>query len=155
MLCFHCKGQGALKKVEEEEEDREEGGGCMGELALLPCERSSIVPGTFQWLPRGLCSYPSPHPIKSLSLIHKKTHKHKHFAHLLMCHTSSSLFVPLSLFHCLFLCLFSVHPTHPPLPPLSPLFFTSRQGTSLLLPTPSCCLFRLIYVIVMLHRQQK
>ena len=53
MLCFHCKGQGALKKVEEEEEEeeREEGGGCMGELALLPCERSSIVPGTFQWLP--------------------------------------------------------------------------------------------------------
>lgn len=44
--------EGGRKKVgEEEEEDGEEGGGCMGELALLPCERSSIVPGTFQSLP--------------------------------------------------------------------------------------------------------
>lgn len=37
------------------------GDGCMGVLVLLPCERSSIVPGTFQLLPRGPCSYPSPH----------------------------------------------------------------------------------------------
>lgn len=45
------KWRGGRKKVGEEEEDGEEGGGCMGELALLPCERSSIVPGTFQSLP--------------------------------------------------------------------------------------------------------
>lgn len=79
--------QGALKKVEEEEE---EGWGCMGELALLPCERSSIVPGTFQWLPRGPCSNPSPHPNTLFLPSHTHKHTNTHFVHLLMIHTTLS-----------------------------------------------------------------
>lgn len=68
---FTTWAQGPLKNVEEEEEV--EGGGCMGELVLLPCERSSIVPGTFQQLPRGPCSFPSPYSIHSFSLRNTNT----------------------------------------------------------------------------------
>lgn len=47
--CFHCFiRKGGLKRRLEVV------GGIVGELVLLPCEWSSILPGTFQWLPWGL-----------------------------------------------------------------------------------------------------
>ena len=131
---FIARVQGALKKVEEEEEEEEEGSGCMGELELLPCERSSIVPGTFQWLPRGPCSNPSPHPNTLLLPSHTHKHINTHFVHLLMIHTT--------LTHCLIHCLLSVL-THfwclslSHAPSTFPSFLTSRHIPSLL-PPPAC-----------------
>lgn len=122
----------------------------MGELVLLPCERSSIVPGTFQWLLRGPRSKPLPHFMHSFSLTnphilcipHPPTHTPSHSLSLL-CHT----LIPLG------------HSLVPPsfFPTFSS-FLTSRQGPSLPpahpspLP-PSRSLFRLIDVIVVPARQ--
>lgn len=137
LLCFHCKSAGGLKEGRR----GGGGGGCMGELALLPCERSSIVPGTFQWLPWGPCSYPSPHPIQSFALIYQKTHKNTCFVSV----NASHSFFPLLL---TFLFL-----SHAPSDASTfSSFLTNRQGLSLLLPAPRSSLFRLIDVIVMLHR---
>lgn len=65
----------------------------MGELALLPCERSSIVPGTFQWLPRGPCSGPSPH--RTVFNPHTQIYRGC-VAHFLMFHTALSVSFRLS-----------------------------------------------------------
>lgn len=127
----------------------------MGELVLLPCERRSIVPGTFQWLPRGPSSYPSPHPIHSFSLKHINTHSHILCPPLNLTHKPFSLSLSLSCFRqtllshlvsltCTLLCL------HFPLISL----MQTRPVPSSQSPHPVAhSLFRLIGVIVMPDRK--
>lgn len=96
------------------------GGGCMEELALLPCERSSIVPGTFQWLPRGPCSYPSPHHTvfnPQRKCAQKKKKKHTQGMHCPLLNTPSCIF----LFHSSLMFFF---------------FYRGKHGLSLSLARP-------------------
>lgn len=102
-------------------------GGCMEELALLPCERRSIVPGTFQWLPRGPCSNPSPHHSQSLTLILKKQ-KLKKKTQAMRC---LLLNTPFGIFLFLSSLMFSS-------------FYKSKLGLSL-------CLARLRFLIISPH----
>lgn len=136
LLRFHCKSTGGLK---EGRRGGGGGGGCMGELALLPCERSSIVPGTFQWLPRG----PYPSPLTRHSLSPPQTHKHTHIlcpplnvTQKLFSH-SHTLSPSLSPFFVTFIPL-GVSLMRPPLPLLSPRFSQADKAPSLLPPPSSC-----------------
>lgn len=154
---FIAKVLGALKKV------RGWGGrGRMhGRVSAVAVWTELYCPGNLSVASQGPCSYPSPHPIQSFSLIHKKTpHMNTHtclyclsiLCAYLMFHTTFSLFLSHCLFHCpssVLSHLVSLSCT------LLCLYFplTSRYGLSLLLLTPSCSLLRLIDVIVMLHRQ--
>lgn len=90
----------------------------MGELALLPCERSSIVPGTFQWLPRGPCSYPSPPPHTVFNPHTQKKKKKKTQA--MRCPLLNTPF-------CIFVFLSSL---------MFSSFYRSEQGLSLSLAAP-------------------
>lgn len=81
LLFMFSKSLGGLKEGFEAEKGRRRRSrrrGCMGELVLLPCERSSIVPGTFSVAsPRSLLSYPSPLPICKHIHIERDTHTHR------------------------------------------------------------------------------
>lgn len=100
------------------------GGGCMGELALLPCERSSIVPGTFQWFPRGPCSSPSP-PSQFLTLTLKFKAHGGCVSHFLMFHAALSLSLCLASLNTLLILQKQRRPVPPPRSPPVPHYFAS------------------------------
>lgn len=115
----------------------------MGELVLLPCERSSIVPGTFQWLPRGPCSFPSPPQLDRLFFPQKHKHINTHILSTSVCHISLSHSVSFTLSFSVTLLSRSVSLSlsfcfYPPLPPPPPPPFLNKQhkALSLLLSPP-------------------
>lgn len=151
LLFMFSKSLGGLKEGFEAKKGRRRRSrrrGCMGELVLLPCERSSIVPGTFSVAsPRSLLSYPSPLPICKHIHIERDTHTHTGFVHLhvfsvssftLFCHTLLS-HLCLNWFS-LTLCLTTLSPSFSP----SDTFSTSLLSVfspSFTLVSPSLPLF--------------
>lgn len=126
------------------------GDGCMGVLVLLPCERSSIVPGTFQWLPWGPCSYPSPHSNPSPS--HSNTDVCIIIFHTTLC---VLLFFSRShtvLIHWISSIAFGSHLDPFKTPSFASTFPNGKEAASSR-SSPRSSLFALISVIVMQARQ--